>query len=296
LTKSITLFSTAGGYADLIVLPSAFHHAVSPSGCVYSGGTWSLIDGTTVNSSIVSTDPAALAAVLSNYRIVGYGLRVFSDASMSATSGRLTTATLPISSYINDKTAKVGGQATTQTSALGSKANTLAAYGVPWNGTRIDPGALMMMANATEVSMQQLATAPISITPKITSPEAFVFNQCSDSAVGFDTVSQTSATYILTGDGSYMRLSGQEAVVIAVTGAATSTNVLQVDLVYHLEGNPAPVASGLVSASADVSVAPLQWMETIKQAAHLPGVRSGIEAVGNSIIPGLGTLVNRVVS
>jgi hypothetical protein len=298
ITKSFTVNANASGEFDVIVLPSAYHHAISPRGNLASGATWSLLDNTTVASGLQYTSPAVLGGQLTNYRIVGYGVRVFSTSSMTGTQGRVLIGTTPVSSWINDKTAFVGGQSTNATNTNGTRANTLNAWGIPQTSGVVDIPSLPSLPNNLETSAVRLAERPLYVIPKITSPEAFAFKQSNDSAIGFNITDQTSTTFVTSGDASYMRLAGHELVVLAGTGfAASATGCLEIEVVYHLEGNPfqSTTSFGIIgSDSAATDVNPTKWMSIIQQVARAPGFRDMVEIGGNSFFPGLGTIATKL--
>jgi len=296
ITKTFTLTTNASGEADIIVLPSAFWHAASPRGSLASGATWTWLDGTVTSSAVQYTDRSTLAAQLVNHRIVGYGVKVFGIQSMTGTAGKVLGATVPISSWIADKTNPIGGQAVSSSNASGTRTKTLTAWGVPTSAGVVDIPSIPSLPNSYETSLVRVTENPIQIVPKITSPEAFNFRQSDDSAAGFNINGQTSATFVTSGDASYLRLSGHEAVIIAVAGASGSTNVLEVEVCYHLEGNPYQSTTGFAVIGNDglsVSVDPINWMGVVQKVAQLPAFRDAVVMTGNTFFPGLGTLANR---
>ncbi|BAA34921.1 coat protein [Sclerophthora macrospora virus B] len=293
ITKSFTVVTNSAGEADLVVLPSAFHHAVSPRNNIPSGVTWSTLSGATAANALVFTSPGQLANSLVNYRIVGYGVRIFGVASMTNTAGRAVIATVPIASWINDKTASVGGQVSNAVNAAANVAGTLVAYGVPVTGAYVDIASLPSLPNTVGVSMMNLSERQMIITPKITGPEAFVFNETTDNAIGFNIVDQTSVSFVASGDASYLRVAGFEGVVIGLSGCPPNVGVLEVELVYHLEGQPTITNNNIVGDSPESFCAPVSFLNTLQAIAKTPTFKQGLKVVGNSIYPGLGTLASR---
>lgn len=296
ITKTFTLTTNGSGEADLILLPSAFWHALSPRGTVNSGATWTAPDGTSVSGAVQYTSTSTLASQLTNYRIVGYGVKVFGVQSMNATAGKVLAATVPISSWIADKSSQVGGTAATQNNTFGTKGNVLTAWGIPTSSAVVDIPALPSLPNSFETSLVRVTENPIAVVPKITSPEAFNFRQSADSAAGFNMNDQTSLSYVLGGDASYLRLAGHEAVIVATSGCAPSTSVLEVEVCYHLEGNPYQSTTGFAVIGNDTMatvVAPSTWMNVIQSVASMPAFRDAVTSTANSFFPGLGTLANR---
>jgi len=295
ITKTITIVTNSSGDADLIVLPSALAHALSSRGNISGGANWSPMDySTAISNAMVYTDQALLAGQITNYRVVGYGVKVFGVASMSNNSGKVLVATVPISSYINARYG-VGGQSPTIANPFATVANTLKSYGIPNSGSVVDISSIPNMINSMEVSMINISERPLFVIPKITSPEAFTFRESTDNSIGFNIVNQTSASNVQAGDASYLRLAGHEAVLVAITGSALSTPVLEVELTYHLEGTQAPnTTAGIIGSDSSLSVVgPVSWMNTVQSVARMPAFRQAVEVGGNSIYPGLGTLANR---
>lgn len=294
ITKSFTLTTNGSGDADCIVLPSAYHHALSPRNCILSGVTWNLMSGATAVNALIQTTTANLSASLINYRIVGYGVRVYAVSSMTNNAGRVVVSTVPIASNVNDKTATIGGQATNHNNPGADAAGTLAAYGIPSVGGYVDINSLPSLPNTMEASVINLAERQMLVCPKVTSPEAFTFKETQDNSIGFNAANQTSLSYISAGDASYMRIAGHEAVVIGVSGAPNNTAVMQVEVIYHLEGTPFLGTSGVVSDVPQAFVKPLEWLNILEKVSSLPSFRISAEALGNTVYPGLGSLAMRL--
>lgn len=296
ITKTFTIATNASGEADIVVLPSAYHHAVSPRGSLVNGAAWLTIDGNSVANALQYTDPNTLAASLTNYRIVGYGVKIFGIQSMTGTAGKVLVATSPISSNVNDKNATIGGFANNSTNSSATKANTLKTYGIPTSSGVVDVASLPSMPNSMETSLVRVTEVPMRVIPKLTSPEAFMFRQSMDNAIGFNINQQTSVTNVVTGDASWLRVAGFECVTIALTGCAASTNCLEVEVVYHLEGNPFQSTTGFAVIGNDTNaslVAPVSWMNIVQSVAKTPAFKTAVETAGNSFFPGLGTLANK---
>jgi len=296
ITRSLTLTTNASGELDIVILPSAFHHAISTRASIVGGSNWSTVDGGVLSGSLAFTTPSFLAQQLVNYRIVGYGVKVYGISSLNTTAGRAVLATVPISSWCND-TASVGGQVSNRVNTFGSPGQTLGAYGVPVASNVVAIQSLSSMPDSMETSLVALCEKPLYVIPKISSPESTMFRQSADFGIGFSITDQTSASYVSSGDASYMRVAGHNAVILTVTGAPASTSVLEVEIIYHLEGNPAQgtaVSSIIGNDAIATHVAPLDYMKIVDQVAKMPTFRMGVQAIGNYIVPGLGTLANRL--
>jgi len=296
ITRKLTLSSNASGEADLVVLPSAFYHAVSARGSVVGGSTWVTGDGVSTTNSVVFTTTAAMAAQLVNYRIVGYGVKVIGVASMTTNSGSITIATAPTEGFQNIQTAPVGGQASNTNNAAMTVANTLTSWGVPNVSNVVSVAALVDLPNSLESSMVNISERPITVTPKICSPSAFQFKMCSDVGPGYNIQSQTSLAVVSAGNASYLQVGGLETVIIAATGLPVSTSVLDIEITYHLEGIPfisATANTQIGSDAAAIVCDPMGWMNVIKDVAAVPAFKAATIGLGNSFFPGLGTMVGK---
>jgi hypothetical protein len=297
ITRKFTLVSNSSGECDVVIVPSAFLHAMSPRGSVVGGGTWSTLDGGTVANSTVFTTTASLSAQLTNYRIVGYGVKIIGIASMTTNSGSLTIATLPTEGWLNSSTS-VGGQNPNSNNAAMTVTNTLLSYGVPTASNVVSVSALPGLPNTAESSLINVSERPMEVCPKICSPSAFMFRETTDLGPGYGITNQTSATFVSAGNPAYLAVGGLETVVIAATGCPASTSMLDIELVYHLEGIPvvSSTANAVIgSDTTGVAVDPVGWMNVIKDVAAMPSFRCAVETVGNSFFPGLGTMVGKLL-
>lgn len=295
LTRMFTLTTDSNGAFDCVVLPNMFNNANSTRGSFgASGSTWTAGDGTTITGGRQYTLTSSLTSQLRNYRIVGYGVRVSVVSSHDATAGRVVAATFPISSWVNEKTATIGGLAANSNNSDASPSNTLTNWGIPVNSSVVDVNAVNSMPNSVEVTAVRLAAQPIEITPKISTPEAFNFKESGDAPGGFQANNQTSVSYITTGDASYLRVAGFEAVVIAGSGLPVSTQCVDVEVIYHIEGIPNLISTTFAAGESTATVVnPVSWMSVIQQVSKLPVFRDVVTYGGNKLIPGLGTLASR---
>lgn len=298
IAKSYTFTTgSAAGYSNqLIILPNLYMPIVAPYGVIEGGVSWLTMDNVAAGTCIVNAT-STVSTQLTNYRIVGYGVRLYNTGALTSTAGRVLVATNPVSSWVNYKTATIGGQATTSVNAAANGGMTLSAYGLPTasqGGISVVSAANMpSMQNCVEVSLTSLAAKPLVITPKVNSPEAFEFRQSADSAIGFSINNQTSASYVSSGDASYLRVAGHELIVISVNGAPVDTSVLQVEVVYHIEG--APTFASLSGDSPVVVASPATMAEIVSAAARSDPFKQGLEYIGNAAMPGLGSFVRNVL-
>jgi len=293
ITRSITLSTNASGDADFIVLPSAFMHAFNTIGTFTSSVNVAAGSGAVYSS--LSTAPNALASQLTNYRIVGYGVKILGVQSEQLAAGKLQAATLPISTWVNGVSA-IGGQLASRSDPAQTVGAWLTALGIPNTSNLTNITAIPTLTNSVITPVTRLNEVPMQVIPKITSPEAFSFRQSDDSTIGFSLNDQTSTAFVTGGDSSYLRLGGHEAVLVTLSGCAASTPVVEIELVYHLEGMAAPsTITGIQQSTERVTVNPIGWMNVVQQVAKLPAFRSAVESAGNAIIPGMGTLANRLL-
>lgn len=295
ITRSFTLAANGAGNADVVVLPSAYIHAFATQGTLPTEPT-TFVTGSGTSYPCCTTAAVYLSAQLANYRIVGYGVKIIGIQNDSTAAGKVYVATVPVSTWLNT-TAPVGGQTDSHTDAGQTMGNWLTDMGIPNSSNAVAIGTLPSLSNSVLTSVQRVNETPLQVIPKISSPEGMNFRQSSDSYVGFNSQDQTSTSWVTSGDASYLRVGGHEAVVIGVGGATFGTNILEIEIVYHLEGTAAVVSNAsypIAQANDRVVVNPVGWMNVVQQVAKLPSFRLAVEGVGNSIIPGLGTLANRL--
>lgn len=293
ITRAFTLVSDANGDADVLLMPNAFVHALSTRGNIPSGsGLMTAGDGSTYQAVFTST--SVLMGALANYRVVGYGVRVVGLQAENTAAGKFQAATLPSTSWVNG-ISPVGGQAATRVDPAQTIGAWLSSMGVPNTSNKVDITAIPTLTTSVLGSVNRLNDTPLQITPKITSPEAFNFRLSGDSPIGFMANDQTSASYILAGDASYLRISGHESVLFALTGCPPSTAIAELEVIYHLEGTAAVVGSTGIQQSTDkVVVNPTGWMKVVQEVSQMSPFRMMVESAGNAIVPGLGTLANRL--
>lgn len=294
ITRRYTVTTDGTGNADLIFLPSIYHHVVSPRGNLAGAAAWNTFDGASKSDAVLNTPVTSIGQQFLNWRIVGYGIRLMGTAAMTDSSGAMFCAKVPISSWINT-TDNWTGATTLATNAAMTKANTLTAWGIPNNSSVVDQSQLIGLPDAFETSMINLSESPLQLCPKISSPEAFEFKEAQPNAIGYNVEPQNPGTALSTGDASYLRLAGHEAVVVALTGCALSTPVMDFEVIYHVEGIPSTTQTQYILADTTQSVVdPIGWMTVVKEVATQPFVKQFIEGAGNSFFPGLGSLATRL--
>lgn len=274
IKRTFTLQPGAGGTVDMVFLPHPSVPVYSPSGSILNGVQWWLADNpaTQVTNGRVDTLDAALQAELATYRVVGCGVKITACCNDAQTSGITAVGTVPFSGPVPFSNT-VGGQVDNAgpASTIG---DWLSDNGIPSVSNKVDITQVVNMAKGQSNTTQALETAALQIVPRVTSPEAFRWRKTKDSAFGFDTVDQTSLSYIVSGDAGYLDCSGFEAVVFAGTGLPASIPVFTVETIFHLEG-VARLTSGSLNAVAN-KPSPVNWegfVSALTAAAQTPAVQ-----------------------
>jgi len=251
LREFASLKADANGTIDFIGLANPFNPAVSPRGCISNGSTLTTPDGTSIANGAILNGQTGLNGKIKNYRVVSWGLRIRNTASMTNASGIVTTALVPIHQRLRiPHNYLIGNQAGGGTGA----GNLHIGYwmqnaGIPSNAytstsvVSID-NLLDLPYHARHQSMV-LAEGGVEVRPKVTDPMGLVFRNAADSYWGSDMQATTSAVYVQPGDASYLMCDGWTSVVIGGSGFPANTAVLDVEMIYHLEGSP-DVSSGTI--------------------------------------------------
>jgi len=284
--KNIALSTDASGNADLVVCPSLGMYAFTSRSSTVPGISWTRMDGTTTGGWFGIT-PSSLASKLVNHRIVGFGVRIFSVASMTNAQGRVLIATLPVENWLNNVDSSLNAY-TNPTDANKTATNFYNDWGIANTASLVDVSSTDQYANHKAFSMLELDESTVEVEPKIISAAAFNFKKSSTStgSPSANVVSQTTTLGVaLTGNTDMLRVDGHESVIITVSGGPVSTAVLDVEVIFHIEGQISPstnsASSGLVAASTtDVSVDPLGFLEALALAAVHPNIHTVSNAIG----------------
>jgi hypothetical protein len=284
--KSIALSTDANGNGDLVVCPSLGMYAFTSRTGSIPGNSWATMDGTSAGNWVGIT-PSSLASKLVNHRIVGFGVRVFSVASMTNAQGRVLIATLPVENWLNNNDSSLNAYSNPADSNK-TKTNFYNDWGIANTAGTVDINSSDQYANHKAYSMLELDETTVEIEPKIISAAAFNFKKSSTSTgspSGVVVSQTTSAGVALTGNTDMLRVDGHETVIVTVQGGPASTAVLDVEVIFHIEGQISPstnsASSGLVAASTtDVSVDPIGFLEALALAAVQPNIHTISKAVG----------------
>lgn len=280
IKSRFTVTTNASGVADLVILPNACFNAVCPVGSCDGASDLQTRDGIVFPKSLMFTNTNNLSGKLVNYRIVAAGVRVKAITSMTDSKGALVVGVIPVES-ISPGVTTVGG-----TLPSVDANQTLGAWyecvGVPYTGVgaaaTISAGGIDNLPIATSCSVLRLAEKPLEIRPKPISSYNTQFRSTSDRQYGFDTVNQPAGA-IDCGDGSYCRVNGMETVVMKLHGCAASTPVLEVEVIYHLEGTPSLNSSASTQYAAGTGTPTVDYgafTSTLEMVSKAPTFIEGI--------------------
>lgn len=232
---------------DLILAPHPLLTAVSGIGSVSGGfqAQYSVIPTGVVARSTATA--ASLAASFKSYRVVAWGVRLKGITDFTKSGGRIYAAIGPASR-----------QVPVMFSTNGTKSDWYGCFDAPYDSTTGGlPSTLLNFPRSQQFAVSQImADGGIEITMPIVSPAAKSFNEASSEfqeqalIVGnpttFAIAGGTSLGYGSTDGHSQLYLYGEGC---GATGVAT--DVLSVDVVFHIEGIPnvSSASGGLVAAS-----------------------------------------------
>lgn len=272
---NFTLASDSNGMIDFIAFANPVYPGFSTRGNVVSGSQFKLQTNAsaTVNSSVPSGVGSSLRSEFTSYRVVGWGIKLTGISSVNTTSGSVTICTVPFSGYVPH--AGTVGVISQNASSLGSIGDWLSWAGLPSNSNLVTVGKLDGLRDARKVSLSSLATVPQTANSRPIDPRAYEFRYSSDTYYGYSIVSQSSTSYVVGGNAAYLDASGWLNLVIGGQGFPASTNVVEVEMVYHLEGVPALDTSTLNRGNATES--PVNWsgyLAALQAAAATPAIRA----------------------
>lgn len=213
--KNIALSTDGSGTADLLVCPSLGMYAFTSRSSTISGNSWVTMDASSAGGW-VGINPSSLANKLVNHRIVGFGVRVFSVASMTNAQGRVLIATLPVENWLNNNDSSLN----TYSNPSDSNKNKTAFYndwGIANSSGTVDVNSTDQYANHKAYSMLELDEATVEIEPKIISAAAFNFKKSSTSSgsPSASVVSQTTSGGVaFTGNTDMLRVDGDRKSVV----------------------------------------------------------------------------------
>jgi len=284
------------GTATMVVFPNVACSAVLFTGTSPEFNSLTVLDNSVVGT-YWGTDLTTFSARVQNYRIVGMGVRVTGLSSMTNSQGKLIMGATPIDSYLVAKQFTVGGVVPATNAAI-TKAATMNAWGIPNTAGNPLPSLLIAQPGFNTVSMLEATENEFDIIPHPVDPRAFEFRASNDDLIGFESTGTIAANDNVSGNASYLHLSGFEACYLSVVGAVNNTTTFDVEIVYHIEGRQQ--ITGLTDQSHAVPPSaqrasptkPLAFMQIVEAATHEPVVREVVEYAAGMIHPFLGKIAS----
>lgn len=267
--KQFTVQTSSEGRFSFLFMPNLHASVTMDVGTSSDLATWTQPDGVTRANSLLSFNDGVKTR-LRNYRIVGMGLRVRDIASMTNVSGLVHLAALPIKSRCPTD---LGFSSSAE--GYDHLETVYAAYGVPSTGTTtnavIDQSSLPQYPQYKSYSGLLLANAPVEVVPKICDPSCFDFKMTDFNKFGLDPAISGGSTD-LTADTTVAMLGGFQTCIVAGSGFPASTGVLNVEVVYHLEGSPIVTgsSSGVQFGVGEAHCAHTSFTNAVDAASRAP--------------------------
>ena len=259
LRTAVGVTSSASGQVSCIVLPSPALTLIAST--IANSGTYTGLSSFTNNTQGVGfsgafylTSPSTLSQVLSEYRVVSWGLRILAKDTATGTKGKVYVATVPTTENV---------PAWNIFQAVTADANSMGLYTVGIAESQL--ASIVNLPGVRCFSMQDLLRGEVLINGTPSHSEFYCFKNTIDSlgtqwssnngTVLADDAAYSTTTKTLVNSTSLGRkdpasLRGGRAVLIYATGLPASTNEFDMELVYHLEGTPfVGTAASLVPSS-----------------------------------------------
>lgn len=277
---------------DAYSMPSiAYHHHLNVSCTSSAGGLWagvffpspclSLIcsegsaSGLTAFTQNLSTyycdSPSQLAAYLSEYRTVAWGIRIVPKDTAFSAKGRITVATVPT-------TENAPAWNTVETITATSD-DVISAYSC---GLATPTSLDMTLPTVKVFSVQDLLRGQIVATGVPSHASFYEYKGLFDRSnlawaagtyladevvtSGVNLVNATAA-----GRKDPAKLTGGTAIRIYASGLPAATNEFDIELIYHLEGIPPIIGAGLYPSSITTTKGSSSLVESVLAAAHSAG-------------------------
>lgn len=255
IREFLTLKVDANGEFDAVICPNPLFIAYSTRNSIANGTTLTMKDSTTYANAKYVNDSSSLAAKVSNYRIVNWGIRIRQTQSINTTQGTLTAALfVPKDGLYHPNLGTTGASVGQQTIASGNWSSShigsyLLGAGLPITGSgttaKIDVGSLVDFPYHMRASCVNCAENTYEIVPKLVSPSACMFRGAIDNVFGTDITGQNSVAFVQPGDASYILCDGWTNIVLAGSGLLANTSgAVDIEVVYNIEGNPQLVFGG----------------------------------------------------
>jgi hypothetical protein len=284
--------SSTAGLASWLILPHPTITALDTLGTVSTNMTTNLQSYTTATGVYAAVTAPNLYAALSNFRVVGMGIQIRNLMAVTAATGRIIIAPIPIAGPIPGPgllaTAGGGGPVGSQ---IAQNCTGVGAF----NGNLLDlPGSVEFAIQ--DIMVQGVESHFVPITPN-----AFNFHAAANtSQVGSDYQIggeyQTGGAIATTAlDASpYEDATGWTAWAVYAEGlpSAATGSLLEVKYILHLEGSPrlAPGTGSngqMVPAATNKShVNPVGHLATLQKVLQSPWVKN-VASIGMSAVTGV---------
>jgi len=233
---------------DCILTPHLLQSIHSGKGAV-SGGIAGTVIGTLPSSVTCRaiSDQATIAARYKSYRLVAWGVRIKPNVSYTNAGGRIYVAVVPATQ-----------QMPICTRSDITKSDWYDCLEAPYDTTAGSlPSTLLNMPRSRQFTMTELiACGGVELTLPLTSPAAKTFLEAKSEDKEQSLVVGAPGTSLIAGGVSagYASTAGFSQVLLYGEGvgtAGTATDVLSIDVVYHVEYIPniSAVSGALVSAA-----------------------------------------------
>lgn len=266
------LSATTGSFGTFktIITPSpCFTYITRPNawGSI-SGGTNFTQNATASGTAGFLMTPSAVALVLTEYRVVSWGLRLIAKNTAFAAKGKVAVAVVPT-------TANAPSWNTMET-VTASSADVISEYVCGMEFGPLTAASIMGVPGVQVFSAQDLLRGEVQVCGLPTGAEFYQFRGTTDRSV-----QEWNTNQVLADEGVFNNttglvnataggrkdvasLRGGVAVVIFASGMNATTNEFDIELVYHLEGLPNVGATGsalLVPSAAKSLTGDLSMVE-----------------------------------
>jgi hypothetical protein len=199
---------------------------------------------TTVGYSLYgASTPANLASVASTYRVVTWGIKISNLTPELAATGRLIFTYIPLTNTVPNIDALTSGVNTNVTT--NSSINLLNALtGSPL----LDTSEILSLPTSFEIAVQDLLHGDLELAGKYTAPGFFEFRNTQAYGIVNSTYNEADdivfapatglVSTALSGYKDPTSMHGSCAIVMRMEGMPPATNVLQIEMIYHLECQP----------------------------------------------------------
>ncbi len=274
---SLGATASASGTFKCIILPSpCFTFITRPSGWgSLSGGTDFSQNAVTSGTAGYLVTPTAMNAVLTEYRVVAWGIRLLAKDTALAAKGKIMIAVIP--------TTNNAPSWNTMETVTATDSNVISEYCCGMEFGASNSGSVLGLPGVQTYSIQDLMRGEVRVNCLPSHVEFYAFKGTADRSnlmwasgqvladegVFNNTTGLVNAT--AGGRKDIASLRGGVAVVIVGSGLPASTNEFDIEIVYHCEGTPNVAASAsaqLVPSSVKTVVGDTSMVEKLMGVAR----------------------------